>query len=56
MKTMIDEVKYNINKALNYNPDMLRLSVFNECCDDFRLNEKERDEIVLRLKNGEYAK
>lgn len=38
------------------NHDALYTSVLNECYTAFGLSKKERDEIVSRLKNGEYAK
>lgn len=51
-----DEVDKVVRASIANNHDALYTSVLNECCIAFGLNKKERDEIVSRLKNGEYTK
>ena len=51
-----DKVDKAIRDSIANNHDALYTSVFNECYIAFGLSKKERDEIVSRLKNGEYAK
>lgn len=51
-----DKVDKVIRGSIANNHDALYTSVLNECYIAFGLSKKERDEIVLRLKNGEYAK
>ena len=51
-----DKVDKVIRDSIANNHDALYTSVLNECYIAFGLSKKERDEIVLRLKNGEYAK
>lgn len=51
-----DKVDKVIRNSISNNHDALYASILNECYIAFGLSEKERDEIVLRLKNGEYAK
>lgn len=46
---LVDDVKSNIWKVVNY--DTLRTSIFNDCCDVFELDDKERKELMDRLKN-----
>lgn len=46
---LVDDVKSNIWKVINY--DALRTSIFNDCCDVFELDDKERKELMDRLKN-----
>lgn len=45
-----------IRNSIANNHDALYASVLNECYIVFGLSKKEQDEIVSRLKNGEYAK
>ena len=51
-----DKVDKVIRDSIANNHDALYTSVLNECYIAFGLSKKERDEIVSRLKNGEYAK
>lgn len=51
-----DKVDKAIRDSIANNHDALYTSVLNECYIAFGLSKKERDEIVSRLKNGEYAK
>lgn len=51
-----DKVDKVIRDSIAKNHDALYSSVLNECYIAFGLSKKERDEIVSRLKNGEYAK
>ncbi len=51
-----DKVDKVVRDSIVKNHDALYTSVLNECYIAFGLSKKERDEIVLRLKNGEYAK
>lgn len=45
-----------VRNSIVNNHDALYTSILNECCIAFGLSKKEHDEIVSRLKNGEYAK
>ena len=51
-----DKVDKVIRDSIANNHDALYASVLNECYIAFGLSKKEREEIVSRLKNGEYAK
>ena len=51
-----DKVDKVIRDSIANNHDALYTSVLNECYITFGLSKKEREEIVSRLKNGEYAK
>ena len=51
-----DKVDKVIRDSIANNHDALYTSVLNECYIAFGLSKKERDEIVSRLKNGEYDK
>ena len=51
-----DKVDKVIRDSIANNHDALYTSVLNECYIAFGLSKKERDEIVSKLKNGEYAK
>lgn len=51
-----DKVDKVIRYSIANNHDALYTSVLNECYIAFGLSKKEREEIVSRLKNGEYAK
>ena len=51
-----DKVDKVIRDSIVNNHDALYTSVLNECYIAFGLSKKEREEIVSRLKNGEYAK
>ena len=51
-----DKVDKVIRDSITNNHDALYTSVLNECYIAFGLSKKEREEIVSRLKNGEYAK
>lgn len=51
-----DKVDKVIRDSIANNHDALYTSVLNECYIVFGLSKKEREEIVSRLKNGEYAK
>lgn len=51
-----DKVDKAIRDSIANNHDALYTSVLNECYIAFGLSKKEREEIVSRLKNGEYAK
>ena len=51
-----DKVDKVVRDSIAKNHDALYSSVLNDCYIAFGLSKKERDEIVLRLKNGEYAK
>ena len=51
-----DKVDKVVRDSIAKNHDALYTSVLNECYIAFGLSKKERDEIVSRLKNGEYAK
>lgn len=51
-----DKVDKVIRDSIAKNHDALYSSVLNECYIAFGLSKKEREEIVSRLKNGEYAK
>ena len=51
-----DKVDKVIRDSIANNHDALYRSVLNECYIAFGLSKKEREEIVSRLKNGEYAK
>ena len=51
-----DKVDKVIRDSIANNHDALYTSVLNECYIAFGLSKKEREEIVSRLKNGEYAK
>ena len=51
-----DKVDKVVRDSIANNHDALYTSVLNECYIAFGLSKKERDEIVSRLKNGEYAK
>lgn len=51
-----DKVDKVIRDSIANNHDTLYTSVLNECYIAFGLSKKEREEIVSRLKNGEYAK
>ena len=51
-----DKVDKVIRDSIAKNHDALYTSVLNECYIAFGLSKKEREEIVSRLKNGEYAK
>ena len=51
-----DKVDKVIRDSIINNHDALYTSVLNECYIAFGLSKKEREEIVSRLKNGEYAK
>lgn len=52
----VDEIKVAMDKVINCCSDELPVRILNDCCDVFELSKKEREEIVSRLKNGEYAK
>lgn len=51
-----DKVDKVVRNSIANNHDALYTSVLNECYIAFGLSKKERDEIVSKLKNGEYAK
>ena len=51
-----DKVDKVVRDSIAKNHDALYSSVLNECYIAFGLSKKEREEIVSRLKNGEYAK
>lgn len=51
-----NKVDKAIRDSIANNHDALYTSVLNECYIAFGLSKKEREEIVSRLKNGEYAK
>ena len=51
-----DKVDKVIRDSIANNHDALYTSVLNECYIAFGLSKKEREEIVSRLKNEEYAK
>ena len=51
-----DKVDKVVRDSIAKNHDALYSSVLNDCYIAFGLSKKERDEIVSRLKNGEYAK
>ena len=51
-----DKVDKVIRDSIANNHDALYTSVLNECYIAFGLSKKEREEIVSRLKNGEYVK
>ena len=51
-----DKVDKVIRDSIANNHDALYTSVLNECYIAFGLSKKEREEIVSRLKNGEYTK
>ena len=51
-----DKVDKAIRDSIANNHDALYTSVLNECYIAFGLSKKEREEIISRLKNGEYAK
>ena len=51
-----DKVDKVVRDSIAKNHDALYRSVLNECYIAFGLSKKEREEIVSRLKNGEYAK
>ena len=51
-----DKVDKVIRDSIANNHDALYTSVLNECYIAFGLSKKEREEIISRLKNGEYAK
>lgn len=54
--TWSDKVNKVVRNSIANNHDALYASALNECCIAFGLSKKEREEIVSRLKNGEYAK
>lgn len=47
----VDEIKAAMDKAINYCSDELHVSIFNDCCDAFEIDDKERKELMDRLKN-----
>ena len=47
----VDEIKAAMDKAINYWSDELRVSIFNDCCDVFELDDKERKELMERMRN-----
>ena len=51
-----DKVDKVVRDSIAKNHDALYSSVLNECYIAFGLSKKEREEIVSRLKNGEYTK
>ena len=51
-----DKVDKVIRDSIANNHDALYTSVLNECYIAFGLSKKAREEIVSRLKNGEYTK
>ena len=51
-----DKVDKVVRDSIAKNHDALYSSVLNDCYIAFGLSKKEREEIVSRLKNGEYAK
>lgn len=51
-----DKVDKVIRDSIANNHDALYTSVLNECYIAFGLSKKKREEIVSRLKNGEYDK
>ena len=51
-----DKVDKVIRDSIVNNHDALYTSVLNECYIAFGLSKKEREEIVSRLKNGEYTR
>ena len=51
-----DKVDKVVRASIANNHDALYASVLNECYIAFGLSKKEQDEIVSRLKNGEYTK
>lgn len=51
-----DKVDKVIRDSIAKNHDALYTRVLNECYIAFGLSKKAREEIVSRLKNGEYAK
>lgn len=52
---LVDEVEYAIRKAISYNPDALRISVLNDCCDAFEIDDEARAEVEGRL-SGRYSR
>ena len=51
-----DKVDKVVRDSIAKNHDALYISVLNDCYIAFGISEKDRDKIVSRLKNGEYAK
>ena len=51
-----DKVDKVVRDSIAKNHDALYRSVLNECYIALKKKKKEREEIVSRLKNGEYAK
>ena len=51
-----DKVDKVVRDSIAKNHDALYSSVLNDCYIAFGLSEKEQDEIVSRLKNGECTK
>lgn len=51
-----DKIDKVVRDSIAKNKDALYSSVLNDCYIAFGISKKERDEIVSRLKNGEYAK
>ena len=51
-----DKVDKVVRDSIAKNRDALYSSVLNDCYIAFGISEKDREEIVSRLKNGEYAK
>lgn len=49
----VDEIKATMDKAINYCSDELRVSIFNDCCDAFELDDKERKELIERMRNDQ---
>lgn len=47
----VDEIKAAMDKVINYCSDELYVSVFNDCCDVFELDDKERKELMERMRN-----
>lgn len=54
--TWSDRVDKVVRDSIANNHDALYTSVLNECYIALGFSKKERDEIVLRLKNGEDTK
>lgn len=51
----VDEVEYAIRKAISYNPDALRISILNDCCDAFEIDDEVRAEAEERF-SGRYSR
>lgn len=51
-----DKIDKVVRNSITKNHDALYSSVLNDCYIAFGISEKDRDKIISRLKNGEYAK